>query len=249
MDGMTIAQVREFAAQEAVKGTLPSFPARPLPDRIARLIDHTLLKPEATPAQIEQLCNEALEYQFATVCVNPVYVPLCARLLGGSPVGVAMVAGFPLGASRTASKAAEAKLGMEEGASEVDMVLPIGLLRAGEYQAVQDDIQAVAEAVHAGGGHLKVIFETCFLDTGQKIAACLLSRNAGADYVKTSTGFGPSGATLEDVALMRAYAKPPVLIKAAGGIRSVEQALAFYQAGADRLGTSSGVKIAAEYQR
>lgn len=244
---MNIEEIKQFARAEAQKNVLPGFAERPRLDHIARLIDHTQLKPDATPAQIEILCAEAKEFGFAAVCVNPIYVPLCAKLLSGAVSRICAVAGFPLGAIPTRSKAAETRVSLEDGADEIDMVLPVGLLRAGELQAVQDDIQAVAEVCHQGGALLKVIFETCLLDREQKIIACLLSGIAGADFVKTSTGFSTAGAALEDVALMRAYAKPPLRIKAAGGIRNAEQALAFYQAGADRIGTSGGVNIVREY--
>jgi deoxyribose-phosphate aldolase len=213
---------------------------------MAEWIDHTLLKPEAMPAQVEQLCREALEYHFAAVCVNPLFVELCARMLQGSGVKVCSVIGFPLGATPARVKVAETRACLEMGAVEIDMVLAVGLLRAGELEAVRDDIQAVREAAHAQGAILKVIFENALLDQRQKVAACLLSLSAGADFVKTSTGFGPSGATLPDVELMRRVVGPEVGVKAAGGVRSLADARAFLAAGATRLGSSAGVKIMQE---
>lgn len=213
---------------------------------LARFIDHTLLKPEATPAQIQQLCAEAQEYEFASVCINPVYVPLAARLLAGTPqVAVCTVVGFPLGAVPAASKAGEAGWCLQAGAREIDMVIPIGLMKGGEYNQVLEHIQAVCEASHPGGALVKVILEMAFLTRQEKIIACLLSQKAGAEYVKTSTGFGPSGATVEDVSLMRSVVGSPRLmgVKAAGGVRSLEDAMAMLKAGATRLGSSSGVKI------
>ncbi len=214
--------------------------------RIAAWIDHTLLKPEATPEQIEMLCREALEYVFAAVCVNPVFVPLCRRMLEGSNVRVCTVIGFPLGATLTGAKADETRRAIEVGAQEVDMVIPIGLLRGGQYQAVAEDIAAVVEAARPHGALVKVILEMGFLNRREKIIGCLLSQSAGADFVKTSTGFGPGGATLEDVELMRRVVGPHMGVKAAGGIRSLADARAMLAVGANRLGTSSGVKIVQE---
>jgi len=213
---------------------------------MAGWIDHTLLKPEAVPGQVEKLCREALEYQFASVCVNPVYVPLCHQILGGSKVLVCTVVGFPLGATFTQAKVDESLLAIEAGAQEIDMVIPVGLLRAGEYEAVAEDISGVVEASHAHGAIVKVILEMAFLNRKEKIAGCLLSQAVGADFVKTSTGFGPGGATLEDVELMRRVVGPMMGVKAAGGIRSLADARAMLLAGATRLGTSAGVKIVRE---
>ncbi len=213
---------------------------------LARLIDHTLLKPEATPGQIEKLCAEAARYCFASVCVNPIYVPLCSRLLEETNVPVCTVIGFPLGATLAEAKGEEAALAMERGAKEIDMVVAIGLLRGGDYQAVYDDIAQVVEVSHSGGAMVKVILEMAMLDKRHKIMGCLLSQLAGADFVKTSTGFGPGGATVEDVELMRRVVGPKMGVKAAGGIRSLADARAMLAAGATRLGSSSGVKIIQE---
>jgi deoxyribose-phosphate aldolase len=213
---------------------------------VARWIDHTLLKPEATPAQIEQLCTEAREARFASVCVNTVFSGLARQRLEGSGVLTCVVVGFPLGAMLSQAKAAETRLAIEAGAQEIDMVLPVGLLRGRQYQAVSDDIAQVVEAAHAGGALVKVILETVLLDRYEKIMGCLLSQWAGADFVKTSTGFSTGGATLEDVDLMRRVVGPHTGVKAAGGVRSLSDALAFLRAGATRLGSSSGVKIVQE---
>ena len=214
----------------------------------ATWIDHTLLKPEAEPAQILQVCAEALRYRFASVCVNPLYAGLAAEQLRGSGVLTCVVVGFPLGATLTAVKVTETRACLEMGAQEIDMVLPVGLLRAGELEAVYADICAVGDAAHVKGAKLKVILENALLDQVGKIRGCLLSQAAGADFVKTSTGFGPGGATLEDVELMRRVVGPEMQIKAAGGVRSLADARAFLAAGATRLGSSSGVKIMQELE-
>ncbi len=211
--------------------------------QLARMIDHTLLKPEATPQQIEQLCEEALTYHFATVCVNPVYVPLAAEKLRGSDVGVCTVVGFPLGATPTAVKVCEAQLAIAEGAGEIDMVLPIGLLKAGEDEAVKGDVAAVAAVCHAEDAHLKVIIEAALLTDEEKVRACRLAKEAGADFVKTSTGFARSGAKVEDVALMRRTVGPEMGVKAAGGIHTYEEAMAMIEAGATRIGASRSLQI------
>ncbi len=234
---------------ETYEGSLPDLPALPpLPQgaAIAAWIDHTLLKPEATPAQVEQLCREALEHQFAAVCVNPLYCSLVARLLRGSPVITCCVVGFPLGASTTTIKAFEALACLEAGAGEIDMVIPVGLLKSGAWQQVLADIQGVAQTVHAGQAHLKVIIETALLNQREKIAACLLSKQAGADFVKTSTGFSSSGATTADIDLMRRVVGAGLGVKASGGVRSYQDAAAMILAGASRIGTSAGVKIIQE---
>jgi len=236
-----------LTAHRASSSSRSAPPAGPLtPERLAALIDHTLLKPEATPQQIAQLCAEAREHRFAAVCVNPVYVPLAADLLAGSEIEVATVVGFPLGATPTAVKVFETLQAIQGGATEIDMVLPIGLLKAGRYDKVAQDINAVAQAAHAAGAIVKVILETALLTDEEKIAACLLSKHAGADFVKTSTGFGPGGATVEDVALMRRIVGPHLGVKAAGGIRTFAQAKAMVEAGANRLGASAGVRLVAE---
>jgi len=210
---------------------------------IAALIDHTLLKPQATKADIRRLCQEARQYGFATVCVNPYWVALAASELAGSSVQVAAVAGFPLGANTTAIKAAETEAVIAAGAREVDMVLNIGELCAGNLDAVQADIAAVVAAAHARGALVKVILETALLTDDQKIAACNISKNAGADFVKTSTGFSTHGATVHDVTLMRRAVGPEIGVKASGGVRSLADLEAMRAAGANRIGTSSGVQI------
>lgn len=211
--------------------------------QLAALIDHTLLKPEATAAQIEQLCAEAMRYGFAAVCVNPAYVKLAVRLLRRSPIAVCTVAGFPLGATLPEVKAYEAARALELGAREIDMVLNIGALRSGDEATVARDIRAVVKAVRAGGGILKVILETPLLTDDQKRAACRIAKKCGADFVKTATGFAGGGATVADVALMRETVGPKMGVKAAGGIRSLADAQALVAAGANRLGTSAGVAI------
>jgi len=213
---------------------------------LAAWIDHTLLKPEATPEQVKKLCEEARQHSFASVCINPVYVPLAHRLLAGSPVLVCTVIGFPLGATFSEAKAEESRLAINAGSQEVDMVIPVGLLKGGEYEAVFNDIHAVVDVAHSFSADVKVILETALLTRREKIVGCLLSQAAGADFVKTSTGFGPGGATVEDVELMRRVVGPEMGVKAAGGVRSVADARAMLQAGATRLGTSSGVKIMQE---
>jgi deoxyribose-phosphate aldolase len=215
-------------------------------ERVAGMIDHTLLKPTATEEQIRALCAEALEYRFASVCINPTWVPLCAHLLAGSPVKVCTVVGFPLGATLTAVKAYETHQVIAGGAQEVDLVINIGALKSGQDQVVQDDIAAVVSAARPAGALTKVIIETTYLTEDEKVRACLLTKAAGADFVKTSTGFGPSGATVEDVALMRRTVGPEMGIKAAGGIRTAADAQAMIAAGATRIGASAGARIVAE---
>lgn len=230
---------------EDLVGTIP-FDAAPwspvLPERLAGVIDHTLLKAEATSEQVAALCGEAREFRFASVCIQPVYVPFAVRELEGSGVPVCTVIGFPLGATSTEAKAAEARLAVRDGSRELDMVLSIGRLRAGDWRAVRDDVRAVVEAVRPSAT-VKVILEACLLSEEEKIAACLLSVAAGAAYVKTSTGFAKGGATVEDVALMRAVVGAGVGVKAAGGIRTRQDAEAMLRAGASRLGCSASVAI------
>lgn len=209
---------------------------------LASMIDHTLLRADATVDDLKQLCHEALEHGFATVCVNGANVPLCVELLGGQ-IAVCTVVGFPLGATSLAAKAFEAQEAVREGAGEVDMVINQGLLKQGDYMRVRDDIWAVVEA--SGSAGVKVIIETGALSDDQKVAACLLSAVAGARFVKTSTGFGPGGATCDDVALMRDVVGLSLGVKASAGIRTHEAAQALVLAGADRLGTSAGVTIVA----
>ncbi len=213
--------------------------------RMAAMIDHTLLKADANDDQIRELCMQALEYRFAAVCVNPAWVPLCVALLEGSGVATATTIGFPLGATLAAAKAAEGAQCVALGAAELDMVMNIGALKSRLYATVEDDIAAVVQAAHPRAA-VKVIIETCYLTEEEKIAACLLAKAAGADYVKTSTGFGPGGATTADVALMRQAVGPELGVKAAGGVRSAADALAMVAAGATRIGTSAGVKILGE---
>ena len=215
-------------------------------ERLAGMIDHTLLKPEATREQVTRLCQEAREYGFASVCVNPVYVKLCAQLLADSGVPVCAVVGFPLGATPTRVKAFEAREAIRDGAAEIDMVIHVGALKSREYKAVEQDIAAVARACHGANALLKVIIEAALLTEEEKEMACQLAQRAGADFVKTSTGFGPGGATVEDVALMRRVVGPALGVKAAGGVRSYEDAQRMVAAGANRLGASAGVRIVEE---
>lgn len=210
---------------------------------LARLIDHTLLKPEADAAQIRRLCAEAREYGFATVCVNSGRVPLAADLLRGSEVAVCSVVGFPLGAGLPAAKAQEAGLAIDAGAGEIDMVLNVGALKDGDLRALLADICAVVALCHERDVPCKVILETALLTDEEKVIACAVSGVAGADYVKTSTGFGGGGATVEDITLMRSVVGPKVGVKASGGVRTREDALAMVRAGATRLGASAGVAI------
>lgn len=208
---------------------------------IAKYIDHTILKPIAQRKDIEQLCREAKEHNFASVCVNPCWVSYASKLLEGSSVKVCTVIGFPLGANDSKVKAFEAKNAIEQGAGEVDMVINIGALKSGEYDLVKSDIAAVRAA--SQGKVLKVIIETSYLTDEEKQKVCKICAECGADFVKTSTGFSSSGATAEDVALMAKAAGPNVKVKASGGIRTREDALKMIEAGASRLGTSAGVKI------
>ena len=208
---------------------------------IAAMIDHTLLKPEATPAQIEKLCAEAAEYHFASVCVNPVYIPLAARLLKGTGVKVCCVVGFPLGAIAPEQKAAEAASCAAMGAEELDMVIHVGAAKAGDWALVQRDIEGVVKA--AAGHTVKVIIETCLLTEEEKEKMCDIVCEAGADYIKTSTGFSTAGANFHDVELMVKGVHGRCKVKAAGGISTVEDMETFLALGADRLGTSRAVKI------
>ena len=212
----------------------------------ASLVDHTLLKPEATENDIKKLCNEAIEFGFASVCVNPCWVKKAAEFLRGSTVPVCTVIGFPLGATLSDVKAYEARRAIFNGAREVDMVINIGALKSGDDCAVEDDIRAVALAAHENGVLLKVIIETALLTDDEKVRACLASKNAGADFVKTSTGFAKGGATVEDVALMRRVVGAGLGVKASGGVKGIEDARAMFEAGATRIGASVGVKIAQE---
>jgi deoxyribose-phosphate aldolase len=210
---------------------------------LAAMIDHTLLKPDATPGQVRSLCDEAVELGFYAVCVNPCYVRLASERLAGSKVRVDAVVAFPLGASVTEVKAIEAQRALDDGAQEIDMVLNVGALKDGNLALVQADIAAVVRVCHAAEAVCKVILETGYLSDAEKIAACRAAVAAGADFVKTSTGFGPGGATAADVALMRATVGPQVGVKAAGGIRTYEAAREVVAAGANRIGTSAGIQI------
>ncbi|MBA3534775.1 MAG: deoxyribose-phosphate aldolase [Ardenticatenales bacterium] len=210
---------------------------------VAHLIDHTLLKAEATEPQVRQLCEEAKTHKFASVCVNPHWVPLCAELLRGSPVLVCTVIGFPLGATTTSTKVFETHEACRNGAQEVDMVLNIGALKGGQMEVVHEDIRAVADAAHQHGAQLKVIFETSLLTDEEKVQAAMISRMAGADYVKTSTGFSTGGATVADVALMRQVVDNALGVKASGGVRGLGDTLQMIEAGATRIGASAGLRI------
>ncbi|MFY0545107.1 deoxyribose-phosphate aldolase [Brevibacillus sp. H7] len=209
--------------------------------KLNKYIDHTLLKPETTADMIDKLCAEAKQYDFASVCVNPVWVKRSAELLKGTDVKVCTVIGFPLGANTPAVKAAETRDAIANGATEVDMVINVGALKSGDLELVKQDIAAVVEA--AGGVLVKVILETGLLTEEEKVTACKLSVEAGADYVKTSTGFGPGGATVEDIALMRKTVGPNIGVKASGGVRDRASALAMIEAGASRIGASAGIAI------
>lgn len=210
---------------------------------LARMIDHTLLKPEATVEQVTQLCMEAKKYNFASVCVNPSYVPLCAKLLKDTSVKVCTVIGFPLGATSTKAKAFETEQAIEDGATEVDMVINIGMLKSGMYDYVENDIFAVVSTARRNNVLVKVIIETALLTDEEKVKACLLAKRAGADFVKTSTGFSKGGATAGDIALMRKVVGSAMGVKASGGVRTREEALEMVRSGADRIGASASVKI------
>lgn len=213
---------------------------------IARLIDHTLLRPEASRADIVRLCGEAKEFGFATVVVNPYWVPVAVAELRGTPVKVCSVAGFPLGATLPAAKRFETEEVLKLGAQEVDMVLNIGALKSGEDDLVEQDIRGVADACHRAGAICKLILETAVLTDEEKVRACRRAQAAGADFVKTSTGFGPGGATARDVELMRLIVGPEMGVKAAGGIRTLEDLQKMVSAGATRIGASASVKILQE---
>jgi deoxyribose-phosphate aldolase len=210
---------------------------------LARMIDHTLLKPDVTSDKIAQLCFEAKKYHFASVCVNPTHVKLCADLLRDSDVKVCTVIGFPLGATSPEVKTFETQNALDNGATEIDMVLNIGALKAGDNELVARDIRGVVETSHKAGALTKVIIETALLTDEEKVVACLLAKEAGADYVKTSTGFSGGGATVHDIELMRKTVGPTIGVKASGGIHTHEEAEALVAAGATRIGASAGVKI------
>lgn len=219
----------------------------PTPEELAHMIDHTLLRPEATAADIRRLCREAVQCGFFSVCVNSAWVPLAASQLAGSPVKVCTVAGFPLGAQAPQVKAFEARHALEHGAAEIDVVLAVGALKGGDDEVVLTDLVGVVQACRERGGGCKVILETALLTDEEKVRACRLAVQAGADFVKTSTGFAGGGATVADVALLhRTVAQAGVKVKASGGIRTLDDALRMVAAGAARLGTSAGVQILAE---
>lgn len=213
------------------------------PSTVARLIDHTLLKPDAREADITNLCQEALRWNFASVCVNPYWVPLCAAQLAGSPIRVCTVIGFPLGANAPVIKLAEAELALQSGAQELDMVQNIGALRSGQVASVDKDIEDLARRVHHAGSILKVILETALLTEEEIVLSARLAVRAGADFVKTSTGFSGGGATKAHVELMRQTVGPLIGVKASGGIRSLASLREMVSAGANRIGSSSGVAI------
>jgi deoxyribose-phosphate aldolase len=213
---------------------------------VASMIDHTLLKPDATRTEIETLCREAGEYRFATVCVNPTWVALCAKLLRGTGVDVTSVVGFPLGATTADVKHYETRRAIFDGAREIDMVINVGALKSGDLRLVERDIEAVAGPCRDAGTLSKVIIEAALLTDEEKVTACLLAKAAGADFVKTSTGFGPGGATAADVALMRRTVGEEMGVKAAGGVRDLEGLRAMVAAGATRIGASAGVRIVQE---
>lgn len=233
----------EQVVQAGAARVTATLGARPQNKTIAGMIDHTLLKADASQDQIAQLCYEARTYHFASVCVNPAHVKLAASLLKGSDVDVCTVIGFPLGATPPTVKAFETQQAIRDGATEIDMVINIGALKSADYTAVYEDIGSVARAAHAGNAILKVIIEAALLTDEEKVVACQLSKAANADYVKTSTGFGPGGATASDVALMRRVVGPQMGIKAAGGVKSLSDAQTMIAAGATRIGASAGVRI------
>jgi deoxyribose-phosphate aldolase len=208
---------------------------------LAKTIDHTLLKAIGTASQVRELCAEARTFGFASVCVNPVWVPLCAQELAGSDVLVCTVIGFPLGANSAETKAAEARLAVSQGAHEVDMVINLGAAKAADWKGVEEDIRGVVKA--AGPALVKVILETCYLTEEEKVEACEAAGRAGAHFVKTSTGFGTGGATVEDIRLLRKTVGDRLQVKASGGVRTCQDALAMLEAGADRIGASSGIAI------
>src|SRR6266852_6702692 len=242
--------VRDDCCPDRLRGVLDAGATRVgvhatggAPAGVASMIDHTLLKPDATRANIEELCREAAKFKFATVCVNPTWVAQAARLLGGSGVGVCSVVGFPLGATTADVKGYETQRAIFDGAREIDMVINVGALKSGDLRVVEKDIEAVVAPCRACGALSKVIIEAALLTDDEKVTACTLAKAAGADYVKTSTGFGPGGATAADVALMRRVVGAEMGVKAAGGVRDLEGMKAMIAAGATRVGASAGVKI------
>jgi deoxyribose-phosphate aldolase len=235
-------KVREVVANGADRVSFHGEAAE-VPLDMARYIDHTLLKPEATSAEIDQLCREAEQYGFASVCINPTWVKRAAEMLRGTTVPVCTVIGFPLGANTSEIKAMEARRALRDGAREVDMVLNIGALKSGDHDAVLKDIEKVVDAAHEVGALCKVILETALLTDEEKVMASALAKKARADFVKTSTGFGPGGATVFDVALMRETVGPDMGVKASGGVRTTGDAEDMIAAGATRIGASAGIEI------
>jgi len=243
-----IEQVIQSVQKATPSDALPSGVIAPAtPAQIAVLIDHTLLKPDAREAQIRQLCREAIEYGFASVCVHPTWVTVCTSMLAGSPVKVCTVVGFPLGATLGVVKATETQAVIQLGAQEVDMVLNVGRLKDGRYEDVYTDIAGVTQMAHANGALAKVIIETALLTSEEKIAACVISQQAAADFVKTSTGFSGGGATVDDIRLMRQVVGPTMGVKASGGIRTAGDAQQMVAAGATRIGASAGVQIVQDW--
>ena len=218
------------------------------PAAVASLIDHTLLKPEATQNDIARICEEARRFNFASVCLNPCWVRFAAEVLAGSPVRICTVVGFPLGANETQTKLHEAELASSQGATELDMVQNIGALRSQDFDLVRAEISVLADLAHSRGAILKVILETCLLTDQEKITACRLAKAANADFVKTSTGFSSGGATVEDVRLMRHTVSESMGVKASGGVRTLDALREMVRAGANRIGTSSGVAILGELE-
>lgn len=212
-------------------------------ERLAKLIDHTVVRPYATEGDVRKACDEAKRHGFASVCVNPCYVSLASRLLRGTGIGVCVVIGFPFGATLPSVKAFEAKEVIRRGADEIDVVINIGALKSGNYDLVRRDIESVVEVAKARGVLTKVIIEACYLTDEEKEAACKVAKDAGADFIKTSTGYGPAGATVHDVKLIRAVVGDEMGIKASGGISDAERAVAMIRAGATRIGTSNGVRV------
>jgi deoxyribose-phosphate aldolase len=244
---MELAQI--IALAQDYEHQLPPAPAPlspPVGTQIAGWIDHTLLKPDATAAQIRVLCQEAMQHHFVTVCINPVYIPLACGILRDAKENICTVIGFPLGAVLPEFKVYETLSCISAGASEIDMVINVGALKSEAYGLVMNEVQAVTGTAHNQGALVKVILENSLLTRREKIIACLISKSAGADFVKTSTGFGTGGATVEDVELMRCVVGSEMGVKAAGGIRSLSDAMAMIKAGANRLGASAGVKILQE---
>ncbi|NLM97223.1 MAG: deoxyribose-phosphate aldolase [Halanaerobiaceae bacterium] len=217
------------------------------PQDMAKMIDYTLLSPVASVDDIKKLCQEAYQYEFATVCVNPIFVPMAAKLLANTSVKVSTVVGFPLGASTSETKAYETRNAVKNGAQEIDMVMNLGAFKSGAHDQIQLDIKAVVDATKTAGVSsdviVKVIIETCYLTKEEIVLACQLIKNTDADFVKTSTGFGPEGAKVDDVSLIRKTVGREIGVKAAGGIRNFKEALAMLNAGANRIGTSAGVAI------